>query len=679
MAEDPDEERAVLPAPEYADWEEPQFAVDAPDQLVIPTGSWATDRQGNPAWMMDGWQITSHRDPVELMHTFLGPNAGKHNPEFAINRVAPIDLRWLKRHQHAIKLLKIRDNPHIAEAAVLGAEKRKALLLAVENGATITQARERNQVPPNTYAQWRKRHPDWALQVDRARHKSKLARGLDTTPESKRKHTTAEFRRHYFGYETYSHHQRIIDAIDSTPEGGFTMILVPPEAAKTTLLEDKICEEVAYDPNYRVLVVTEAGTGESSQAKKMLSNIKERMVDPDATNPDAQYPMHLREFINRYGPFREAQEDKDKPWNANYIKVHRASGRRDYTIQCAGWRSKVYGSRCNDLLFDDVQSSDSLTQTAQILHRMRGTFFSRPGKTGRIFYIGTRVGIGDVPEKLIEAGVVDNLVIIPALDADGKSYCPEMWPEEALAQKRRLVGEAAWWCNYMQDPRQAENPTFDRELLHEAREPKVRIGQVPVDQHCVISVDPALGGFTSLTASSWTPSTFQVVDFWEMNGLARNEEIFSMIGDFARRYLPAELIVEINSMQRGLARDDRLVEMGRSLGFEIVEHETSTTKWERDFGVAAMAGSFIRREIVLPDETEFCRRRLEPLLNQLEQWRPNVPAKLLRQDGVMSMWFAWRRWMEWKEASKISTAMWEHAATPWGQRAEGLSVFGAAS
>jgi hypothetical protein len=643
---------------------------------------WLSDRTGNPAWLMEGWQLTSHRDVVALMHFYTSES---HNPEFKMERIGPVSPRYLKRKKGALAV-NAMINKYGGEEAISGAEKRTALLEAVRNGKTLTQAQQFLKIRANTYAQWRKRFPEWAVEVDAARHESRLRGGTRTEP-AKGKVDFTEARRHYFGYESYAHHRRIIEAIESTPPGGFTMILVPPEAGKSTLLEDWSLIRAGEDPNYRLLLCTEAGTGESSQAKKMLGSIKERMTDPDTTNPDAQYPLHIGEFLARYGPFRDAQEDKDKPWNANYIKVHRASGRRDYTIQCCGWRSKVYGSRCDDLLFDDTQSTDSLNQTEAILARMRGTFFSRPGQNGRIFYIGTRVGLGDVPERLIEAGVVDNLVIIPALDADGNSYCPEMWPEEALAQKRRLVGERAWWCNYMQDPRQAENPTFDRELLEEARNAEVKVGKVPSGQRCVLGLDPALGGFTSITATAWTPTTLQLVDHWEVPDLSRNEEIFSMVADFARRYSPGELVVEINSMQKGLARDDRMRDMARQFGFEVSEHETYQNKWQADFGVAAMAGSFIRREIIIPDGDEFSRRRMEPLLHQLEQWRPNVPAKLLRQDGVMSLWFCWRRWMEWRESSLVDAKMWEMAGTPWDENRGGvpwagqaeLSVFGSSN
>lgn len=641
--------------------------------------SWDTDRTGNPGWMMDGWQITSHRDPVELVHWY-SQHAG--NPEFKIARIAPIDPNWIERRHRELGLAKMAVFMPDDTAAIRGAEMREAIVVAIANGSTVTKALATCGVAANTYSKWRGRFPDFALKVEGAKHQREMAKGGSRDPAGNRP-DFAEFRRHYFGYETYEHHARIIEAIESTPPGGFTMILVPPEAGKTTLLEDYLCYQIALDPNHRILLVTEAGT--QGQAQKMLSTVKERLTDPDATNPDAQYPLHIREFLARYGPFHEAQEDKDKPWNANYIKVHRASGRRDYSLQCAGWRSKVYGSRCDTLLFDDVQSTDSVNLTDNILGRMRGTFFSRVNQRGKTIYIGTRNAVGDVPEKLIASGAVDNVVIIPALDSDGRSYCPEMWPDEALAQKRRLVLEPAWWCNYMQDPRQAENPTFERGLLEEARDGSQRVGKVPADRMVALSLDPALGGFCALTAAAWTPETFQVVDFREEPGLSRNEQIFDMVADFARRYGPGEVIVEINSLQRGLARDDRMRDMEKTFGFRIVEVETNQNKWDVMFGVAAMAGSFIRREMILPDEEgegAFSRRTLEPLLNQLEQWRPNVPTKLLRQDGVMSLYFNWRRWMEWREAGRVDAAMWQAAGTPWDQAGKGapwgdsLSVFG---
>lgn len=631
--------------------------------------SWATDRTGNPGWMIDGWQVTSHRDPLEVMHQFVGH---KNNPEWNINRIAPLVPDWLDQRRKQLGIQKIAARSVNPDAELQGQEKRRALVEAVRNGSTITKACQLVGVIPNTYSKWRKRFPEWAIEMDAAKHWRNSRAGIASAPKLERP-DFIDFRRYFFGYETYRHHQQIIQAIEDTPPGGFTMILVPPEAGKTTLVEDWLCYQIALDPNHRILLCTEAGT--QGQAQKMLGTVKERLTDADASNPDSQYDLHIREFLARYGPFRDDQEDKDKPWNANYIKVHRASGRRDYTLQCCGWRSKVYGSRCDTLVFDDVQSSDSINLTENILHRMRGTFFSRVNQNGKMVYIGTRNAVGDVPEKLIESGAIDRLVIIEAIDGDGNSYCPEMWPEEKLAQKRRLVGEPAWWCNYMQNPRQAENATFDLELLEEARDPDIKVGEVPDGHRVVLGLDPALGGHTALTCTAWTPQHLQVVDVWDQPDLARNEEIFSMVADYARRYRPSELVVEINSMQRGIARDDRLRDMARHYGFTISEHETNVTKWEHEFGVAAMAGSFIRREIIFPDRTEYCRSKLGPLVDQLERWRPNVPARLLRQDMVMALWFPWRRWMEYREASRVDVDMWSAAGTPWYQ--EGAGVIGA--
>lgn len=435
----------------------------------------------------------------------------------------------------------------------------------------------------------------------------------------------------------------------------------------TTLLEDWCSDQIAQDPNTRILYVSEAAEGHSPAAK-VLGTIKERMVDPDRTDPDAQHEQHLPAWNARFGPFHDPKLDKGKPWNAKYVKVSKASGRRDYTFQATSWRSKVYGTRTNWLIFDDVASLASIGETEKLLANIRLTFFSRPGQEGRTVFIGTRVGVGDIYERLIEELPEDILTVvqIPALDENGNSYCPEMWPIEQLERKRKLVGEDVWACAYMMAPHEASATTFDEELLDRARRAELTYGflhHTPAST-VLASIDPALGGGNAVIVAETTSSSLGIVAVQVNRHLGRNEKILMILRDMCR-YGYSELVVEANSQQRGLARDERLKEMGTQFGFKVTEHETGVNKWEYAWGVSAMASSFISGEIHFPDATDRCRRQLEPFRAELLAWRPDVPTKLLRQDMVMALWFMWVVWKQRQRRMKAKKQQWKTGGTPW--------------
>lgn len=648
----------------YPDTELPDRSrARVPEPAVIPRG-WSTDRSGRAAvwinpvgWMLDGisdpetftYDLRCQKPwPVEWDKDQQAPLAAG----FAYQRIP--DDYWAGVHVDVDKL-----TPRQRYVHGLRLDRQRAFLAEVARGSTLEEAARKISVSVATVRQWRKRYPEFDNRFNRVRAGTSNAEDIDDSFVSRR--------RYYFGFESFSHHRKILDEVESTPPGCITMILLPPEAGKTTWLEDWCSDQVALEPNTRILYVSEASAGHSPAAK-VLGTLKERMTDVGREDPEAQYATHLPEWHARFGPFHDKALDKDKPWNANYIKVHKASGRRDYTFQATSWRSKIYGARCDWLILDDVQSLASLSLTEQILANLRLTFFSRPGKKGRTIIVGTRVGQGDIYERLIEElpGEVLRVVQIPALDEHGNSYCPAMWPAKDLAVKRSVVGEEMWACSYMMAPQEAGSNTFTAEMLDRVRDPNLISGMQTLQSGLVLAgIDPALGGGNAVVVAETGPTQFNVLDVQVDYNLARNERILEILRELAARHRFSELVIERNSQQRGLARDERLREMTKQFGFRIVEHETGVNKWEFEWGVGAMASSFLTREIRFPDATERCRKAMEPLRTELLAWRPDVPTRLLRQDMVMALWFTWLIWRKRQKRMKSPAKTWRTGGTPW--------------
>lgn len=544
-------------------------------------------------------------------------------------------------------------------AAKLSARKRREMfveLLAANPDATNEDILRCIPGVGNigSYYRWRQSVPRFADEVDRIREGGLIA--ADPKTIGSYVNNFPAFRKNFFGFDTYYHQRRIVDAIENSPRGRITMVLCPPEHGKTTVLEDYMCFKLALDPNFRITYVHES----NNFAKRVLRRVSHRMVDVDG----------FGKYIGMFGPFyKEGQEKLGKPWTAEHLTVVKAEhDERDYSLQVRGWTSSVQGTRTDLLLVDDVQALKSLNQTERIAETLRQDFFSRPGKEGKIVMVGTRVGMNDVYEFFLnDPGLGDliDLVQMPAMSPEDEPLCPEMWSAEDLALKRKVVGEEAWWRNYQQSPLSSGSQTFNSELVDACKSEEAVVCVKPPDTTVVLGVDPALGGGNAVFAGAYTRDTFQIVDVRLDYGLGQTEQILDAIQDFAVRYNPLDVVIETAALQRGIARDERLQSMARLYGFRIKEHETAGRKSDPIMGVASMASSFIRQEIIIPWGTQLAEARLTPLLAELISWRPDIATRHLKQDTVMAMWFAWRHWMEARQQIGFDMSQWDFAGLPW--------------
>lgn len=325
-----------------------------------------------------------------------------------------------------------------------GNARRDQFIELIKNGRSIQEACDEIGIQRTTYSRWRERWTDFRHSVDHA----KTIRSPDANRSSSKNPTIrfAEFRRYYFGFETYAHQQQMVESIEGSPPQSVTMILVPPEHGKTTLVEDWICYKLATEPNTRITIVSEG----QPHARKILRRCQARLSDP------------MSKLWADYGPFYEnGQERKGKPWSSDFFTVYKATHDEwDYSLECRGWRSAVAGTRTDYLIIDDVSSMKNHGQAAEIVATLRQDFFTRPGKEGHTIIVGTRVGANDVYEQLLEATdfegnpIVTSSVIRAAIsEYDGRALCPEMWDLDQLKRKRAIVGETVWWRNYQQKPR----------------------------------------------------------------------------------------------------------------------------------------------------------------------------------------------------------------------------------
>lgn len=560
--------------------------------------------------------------------------------------------------------------PASPERKALKAANQKVAINYRAKGFSVEDIARQMGITSNTIFRWVRDEPLFARQFRAAQGMALQAGEVDSPalklgklPVSK----FAAFRKAYFGFDTYSHQLAIVDAIENMNPRDIAMVLLWPEAGKTTTLEDWICWKLALEPNHRITYVSES----INHARKVAGRVKSRMTDIRSN------PL----YISKYGPFYvKGQEKEQKPWTADHFTVYKADhDERDFSFEARAWSSHAYGTRIDTCIIDDVQSRTGLVSTDNIMSNLQQTYFTR-GKEMRIIIIGTRIDVGDVYETILKEDLVETkkLVMLRAMGEDGEPTVPEMWgvksrknedewyftPKEHLAKIRKQVTEPVFWSSYQQNPMRNTLATFTAQMIEKAKDGKRRARREDSSEYVVLSLDPALGGGNALMALSFFHDKLVIMDLDVERDLSKVEQILNKIESFAIQYRPVEVIIEQAAFQKALVYDDRLAEMGRAYGFNVIPHTTNQNKADAVLGVASMAGDFMRGAVHIPWGDDYVQTRMEHLCNQLLAWRPNVPTKLIVQDTVMALWFAWRRWKDFTRTTLDNTD-WTRQSFPW--------------
>lgn len=512
------------------------------------------------------------------------------------------------------------------DALKAGATKREARLQAVGNhGTRIVPLSE------PTVRKWRERDIEF-----RRAESALYSPGGDQEGFDPLDLTFASFRKQFFGYDTPPHQKAIVAALKKAIQSHqrtITLILCPPEAGKTSTIEDWICEQIKNNPNVRIGIVSSTPT----HGRKIIGKLKKRLT----TDTSA--------YVQRWGPFYEGGQEKlGRPWASDHFTIlGNASDERDYTLSAFGWDGSMIGTRWDLVICDDIQPFKLLSQTDKILNTFKQDIYTRVGADCPIVFIGNRVGMGDIYEEMLATpAFIDHLVTVPALDDNGESFWPEKWPTEALLRTKVVVGEDVWWRNYMQNPKASGKGSFSELLVERALDKTQDHNKPATATGVVVGVDPAISGGCAVIACAYNQQRLVVLDLAYHFDLGSNEAIINAANLMATTYQAKTVVIEQNAMQKGIVRDERFDQLASYGNYRIQSHQTGILKTDPVWGVPAMADSMRRGELVLAWGPLYCQERLQPLVDQLTRWRPDIPTKNLRQDCVMALWFAHKWWKE---------------------------------
>ena len=561
---------------------------------------------------------------------------------------------------------------------------KRLILGCIAEGMTVDAACASAGKSIKTYEYYRRTDKVFADKMDRTRLglKDKAFASGDVHDIS-----FSEFRERFIHSKTFPHQQNIVDVIEGREptwlhpsmkyEPGVSdnriLINIPPNHAKSmTITVDYVTWQVARNPNFRVLIVSQT----QRLAADFLYAIKQRLTHPMYEALQSAYAAGV------------GFNSKSASWQATRITFGdelRESGEKDPNIEAVGIGGQIYGKRADMIIVDDAVTLSNANDFERQIKWLTQDVRSRLNPTGKLIIIGTRVAAVDLYKELrnedrYPGGLVPwKYLAMPALlttnedpdkwetlwpysdvpfDGQPESEKNEdglypRWSGRNLYNERQSMDTSTWALIYQQQDI-SDDSAFDPVCVRGSIDGMRKSGPLiaghpghPRDLQgfsIICGLDPAMVGDTAaicyaIDRSSKKRYIIDAIKITRPSPAAIRDLIFN----WTSLHSPSEWIVEKNAFQSFLTQDEGIRQHLASRGVLLREHHTGNNKWDSGFGVASMATLFGTKQhdgkhhrdnlIHLPsDQTE----NVKALMEQLITWSPTTKGKT---DLVMALWF----------------------------------------
>lgn len=256
--------------------------------------------------------------------------------------------------------------------------RRTALVKALEMGhlgqPTLSEAARYAGVRHGNVQLWIKNYPDVATAWARAQGGFRLG----DRPELP---DFVTFRKRYFDHDTPKHQREWLEHIQAHP---ITAMWMPPGAGKTSFLLELITYRLIENRDARFLIVC----SNEVEARKRVDWLETALSD------HAMYePIGRPSLVADFGPFAPKPGERSRlAWTRGFFTVTgRSEPAKDYSVQAIGLRGKMYGSRLDFVLLDDiVEDYQPETEQERIISWLLGRVQSRLPADGKVAPLATR-------------------------------------------------------------------------------------------------------------------------------------------------------------------------------------------------------------------------------------------------------------------------------------------------
>lgn len=563
---------------------------------------------------------------------------------------------------------------------VASENRRKVYIETLEATGSEELAIEAAEISKQTPKQWWKRYPELrarreAVLLGKARdHTLGVVEGFPAEDFLRFRELCCAYyseREKRYVRATNSWYQQ--DAYSQLQGHNRLVVVMPPGHIKTTFFAiEYVVWRIMRDRNVRITVLQK----NADEASKLVQAVAQRLTDHD-------YYDHLRRELIRQGdepivnpldswfakkPFQPKSKSQGDVWGKHALKVAgRTTGEKDYTLEAKGPGGQIQGVRADLFLIDDLQDPSKAvigdSDAKKLAWLFNSVVMGRVTDYQQVVVLANYFAPDDFAHQVIEEHPDFSVVEYPALiDAtvdpsipagEVQPLCPEYWTTDALAIKRKDVGEMAWFYTWMQESGSYDEATFKRDVLESSRVPDFALGEVPHPVTDVfIGVDPAVAasGYCAIVAWGIDRRTKQryLIDVFNKKGLRTWDNVIAQIVDMARAYSPRKVIIELANTQGSLAYNPTLEREIRNLGSRIEVYKTMTGTGARaeqsNFDITTIGGLFDAGLVTLPGGGSYeDQARVQAYIDQLVKWRTTdegTSMKHLTRDMVMATLFA---------------------------------------
>ena len=333
-------------------------------------------------------------------------------------------------------------------------------------------------------------------------------------------------------------------------------------------------------------------------------------------------------------------------WNKTGFSIERNIIHKDPTLKAAGLFSTGVVGRANLMIFDDCTSyrtaveQPSLRESSK--HIFHEVWMNHLLPDGRVVYICTPWHIMDLSMDLKRSGSFD-VWWQPALDENGESTWPEMWPTEIL-ERKRADDERSFEQQYMLRPISELDTIFNFETILMGAGDDA-IPQPDWDYFVGVDLSPAIsstGSYSVIFIIGVDPRdercTRHVVDIIRNRNKA--PEVMSQIIDVYNHYKPRCIMVENNAYQQAMIDFLR----AKNADIPVIGYRTGSQRLDLKQGVPSLAPLFARGLFRYPIDVSHlsspCNCPFCTWINELKLFPGGEFT-----DTVMAMWLAERAFM----------------------------------
>ena len=577
-------------------------------------------------------------------------------------------------------------------------QAKAALIDYISAGYNISAACDKIGYSRKTYESWRAKDDQFKAKVDSVMSTRKVDTGTrDENRAAARKMGFAAWRLKYLGVPVFPHQQQWVDVLEGREPSDLhpsqtwepskmTRLVVNtfPNAGKsTTLTMDYVTYRICINPATKIALISKT----EGMAKDFVSGVKVRLTHPD-------HQQLIKDFAPEGG--FEATADE---WSTGRIRLSAADrdpADKDPTLQALGLGSQVYGKRLDLILVDDAVDNENAQQWRQQLRWLTLEVGSRPGMSGRIIVIGTRITAGDLYSQLrtgenFQSGRTPwSYLSQPVLledDPDPENWVT-LWPRSTtswwteddpcpcgqdvcrdgygdgtyprldpvhLKIVRESVDLDTWNQAYMQFD-SGSDAAFPSHAIAAATEKARRHGReggmrsVPEGLYVIGSMDPATAGAAAMIVGAVDRNTGRrwLYDAWNIKH-PTPQDLKDRLKAATLEFGVREWRIEKTGLLTMFTRDAELNQWFAARGVLLREHYTGKNKHDVDFGVGSMAPLF---GVWMQDDQGDHHMVAEPmielprhegdvatLVKQLGIWHPEIDPKKTPIDLVMALWF----------------------------------------